>query len=209
MSNQRQSARPTCRAAVSSSCIIAGALLMAGTTSALASPECNDLGVASYQATRTVEINGQVLSGTVYISGDNERDETSGPDGKPIVHIKNLQHVITYSPQKKSGILVPAPKGRAPGVAKSDATTQVERTTDGDRRTTIIRKRIKEAWVQVYRSVCRKDGVLLERDFPVPLGETMGTAKMRQTAIEAKAFGTDTFIVPADVKIVAPPPKAK
>jgi hypothetical protein len=189
---------------------LASALLLATVATALASPECKELGTASYRATRTVEINGRMISGTVYISGDQERDETTAPDGKPIVHIKNLQRVITYSPQTKAGILVPVPPGRAPGLAKTDATTQVERKIDGDLQTTSIKKRINDAWVQVYRSVCRRDGVLLERDLPVPLGDKMGTAKMRHTAIEVQAMATETFAVPADVRVITPPPpKAK
>jgi hypothetical protein len=188
---------------------VAGALCVSTLSPASASPECKELGTQSYQATRTVDVNGRVMSGTVFISGENERDETTAPDGKPIIHIKNAQRVITYSLQTMAGIIVPLPPGRQPTPTKSDATTQVERKIEGDLQTTIIKKRIGDAWVQVYRSVCRKDGVLLERDFPVPIGDKMGTAKMRHTAIEVKALPSETFVVPAGVKVLSPPPKAK
>jgi hypothetical protein len=172
---------------------------------ATASPECKDYGQATYQATRTVDIGGKLQTGTVYVSGDSERDETTGPDGKPAIHIKTPQRIVTFSPTGKTGIILPVPPRREP--PKADASTQIERTTAGDTHILIVKKKIGDAWVQVYRSVCRKDGVLLERDFPVPSGEKMITAKMRHTAIEVRDVPADRFVVPADVKLLEPPPR--
>ncbi len=184
-------------------------LVLATGPPALAAPDCKAHGTASYQATRTVEVDGRSMSGTVYVSGDLERDETTGPDGKPAIHLKSPQRVVIFSPQTKTGVMMKPPAQR-PDAPKSDATTQVERKSDGGMHTTTIKKRIGEQWVQVYRSVCRADGVLLERDFPFPLKDKMGTARMRHTAIEVKAIDAAMFQPPADVKLSEPPPpKAK
>jgi hypothetical protein len=176
--------------------VIGLSLVLAGT--AAAANECREFGGPSYSATRTADILGKTITSKVYVSGDREREEmTDG--GKTIIRIREPKGMTAFDETSKSGIFIPAPA--MPKKSEKDPNTRVEKEKRGDTHAITIQRKKGEGWVDVVGVVCRSDGVLVERTFPVVDKGKHGQGVVRHTNIQLEPIGPERFEVPADVKI--------
>jgi hypothetical protein len=176
--------------------VIGLSLALAG--SAAAANECREFGSPSYSATRTADILGKTITSKVYVSGDREREEmTDG--GKTIIRIREPKGMTAFDEISKSGIFIPAPAMTKK--SEKDPNTRIEKEKRGDTHAVIIQRKKGEGWIDVVSVVCRPDGVLVERTFPIAAKDKEGRGVVRHTNITIEQQSPDLFKVPADVSI--------
>lgn len=177
------------------------------TTSVVAQPQagarnpCEKLGKPSFTATRTVEMPGRTITAKVYVKADREREETTTPDGVT-VRITSPERVIIYNPAKNTGVAIPQLKpdpAKAP--KKDDANIRIVDEKSGENSISKLQTKQGATWVDMLRFVCRPDGVMLEREFPMQLDGKVARAKSRLSDIELKDIPDAMFEVPASVRI--------
>ena len=162
---------------------------------------CEKLGKPSFTATRTVELPGRTMTAKVYVKADKEREDTTSPDGVT-VRIMTPERVIIFNPAKNSGVSIPQVRpdpAKAP--KKDDPNIRLVEERNGDNSISKLQAKQGDVWVDMLRFVCRPDGVLVEREFPMEFNGKVVRARSRLSDIELKEVPEDVFAVPSTVKI--------
>lgn len=182
-------------------CFVMISLVTIGLAEGASAQECKDFGTPSYTATRNVDIGGNKITAKVSISGENEREDVKGGD-RIVTTLRMGRSVTVYDNVSKTGrsfqIQVPS---APPKLDEANQRKFIEK--DGDTQTNTIQVKDGENWIDLIKVVCRSDGVLLAREFPVDLQGKPGRVKLRHSDIEVKPLPAETFVVPKGFKIDA------
>jgi hypothetical protein len=126
---------------------------------------CRPLGQPSYTADRQITIGGHTFAAKVFVSGAMVREETK-IDGRTAVRVADAAGSgFTIDPQSSQARRVPIPK--LPPVDKTTNRISREDAADG---TVVFKVEFQRngVWSEIGRSVCRRDGVMLMQDMPLP-----------------------------------------
>jgi hypothetical protein len=144
------------------------ALGLAAATMSAASAEadpCHPLGQPSYTADRQITVGGHIFAAKVFVSGPMVREETN-VDGRTAVRVADAAGSgFAIDPQTNQARRIPAPA--VPPVDK--ATNRITRE-DGAGGTVVFKIEFQRnsVWSEIGRTVCRRDGVMLMQDMPLP-----------------------------------------
>lgn len=194
----------------SASCLVV-AMVAAGGSAAQAQSAVVDLckaqGSPSYTAIRTVVTGDKTIKSRVYIAKGMEREDTKFGD-EMTVRISLPDKVVIFNPDKKTGVAFNVPTARPgnPPPKPDDKNFRKQTSQSGDEHTTSLQTRQNETWVDMIKVVCRTDGVVLRREFPVELKGKLVRAVVAHSEIEVRALEPSIFEAPKDVQLAAPPP---
>lgn len=173
---------------------------------ALADPRCARFGEAGYSATRTTTL-GQAapMVAQVFLAGAALRVDAAGPGGGRLVTLitpeLHAMFVTTANPAVAVRLVIPRATPMPP-------TEQRERAEPQPGRTLLITelRGASGQWHEVARTLCRRDGVLLEaRQFqPGPEGPVI--LETRHTEIRTTPPDPALFRLPAGFRLIEAPP---
>lgn len=176
--------------------LVATPLLAASFVPALAATECAKFGKPSYEADRSVSIDGQVTRSRVYVSGDMEREEIDRGGLTEVIIIGNGQF-ISFLPEAKRGVRHAIGAARKPPAGS--IRTREEPVAGGTRLILEARNAAGE-WTIVNDVTCRSDGAVLSKVSMVPINGAMVRTSMSQSIRSSGAIGPSLFKPPADIR---------
>ena len=149
----------------------------------------------SYVAERTVTVGDASFHTHVYASGDREREDARF-DGHTRVTIRTPTGTTTFEPALHRGVEMPIPD--APG----RRTRHVDAVEADGTRLRIIQFQRGESWIELSRTTCRNDGVMIRRDFVTV--DSQGRelkGSLIQDHIRLGSVPPETFSIPPDVTL--------
>ncbi|MBX9753050.1 MAG: hypothetical protein K5Q68_25910 [Roseococcus sp.] len=186
--------------------LIGLALLAAGP--AWADPRCAHLGQAAYSATRLTSTDGAPATASrVMLHGPRQRLEAPGPgEGRLVTLITpELQAIFLTTAQPAVALRMPTPP------PLPEATERRQREERGRAGITLITelRGASGQWHMVERSLCRRDGVLLEawQWQPGPRGARI--IETRQSDIRTLRPDATLFRLPDGFRLMDPPPSVR
>lgn len=171
--------------------------------------ECREFGEPSYVATRTITHPGVQIVTRIMSRSGLEREE-SRQAGSSFVRIVTPEAVFIFDEAKKTGMRLPplpSPPARAKSTGAAQPGVKIDKDVDGELQTVTIRQKVGDSWQPVLKVACRKDGVLVSREFPMLLPDGKWVAaRLSHTDIVVGPQADALFQVPADIKLTTPPP---
>ena len=176
---------------------------------AMADPRCARFGQPSYSAMRaTVVETAPPVTTRVFLSGPSLRLETPAPrDGRMVTLITpGLSAIFLTTASPPVAMRMPAPLSTA-----MPAVTRRERDIPSRAGITLITewRTADGQWLEVARSLCRRDGVLLEARHLQPREGGAVIVETRQSDIRVAALDGALFRLPDGFLLMEPPPLAR
>lgn len=175
---------------------------------AAADPRCARFGQPSYSATRSTGTGtaAPVLT-RVFLAGPQLRIVAPGPGEARLITLITPELHAMFLTAADPPVAMRLPRPALPAIAPEDRRQREERTPGGIALITELRG-ASGHWHEVERSLCRRDGVLLEAWNWKP-GEGGGThTHTRQTEIRLAPVDAALFRLPAGFRLIEPPPLA-
>jgi hypothetical protein len=180
-------------------------ILLLGCPSTAFADECGNK-TPDYTAHRTITIGNDVKQITVYISGEQIREEAD--NGKVITlrfPIKGDTYV--FRPDDKEGIHFKAPAKPPQLTLRTRVVSDIQPNGNTLKHNQIFGD---DKWQDVSTTTCRADNVMLSEQFiVVDPNKQMVRGSAQQTEISIHPLSTDLFRVPSSVNIVEPPNKSE
>lgn len=178
------------------------AILLPGT--ALADPRCARFGQPGYTATRTTTL-GQAAPAVaqVVVAGPMLRVESAGPANGRLVTLITPELQAMFATTASPAVAIRLPRPAAP-----PPTEQRERTEPLPGRTWLVTewRGASGQWHEVARSLCRRDGVLLEARQLQPGPQGLAMLETRHSAIRTMTPDPALFRLPAGFRLIEAPP---
>jgi hypothetical protein len=175
---------------------LSAALVVA--SGARAADPCTTLGSPSYTADRRVSVGGRAIEGKVFVSGSMMREETT-IDGRRLVRVTNtVGGGFIYYPDKREMMEVPTPQVTPPEKGKNRVTRE-----NGEGGSVVLKIEFQRdgKWIEIGRTVCRPDGVLLSQDLPAPTENDISErVKITQSNITIGPVDPNLFKRPSDAR---------
>jgi len=149
----------------------------------------------SYVAERTVTVGNASFQTQVYASGDREREDARF-DGHTRITIRTPAGTTIFEPDLHRGIEAPIPD------APRQQTRHIDAVEADGTRLRIVQFQRGESWIELSRTICRNDGVMIRRDFVTVDSqgrEVKGT--LIQDHVRLGSMPPDTFSIPSDVTL--------
>lgn len=147
----------------------------------------------SYVAERVVTVGDASFHTRVYASGDREREDAR-LDGRTRITIRTPTGTTTFEPDLRRGVEVPVPD--APG----RQTRHIDTVEADGTRVRVIQFQRGEGWIELSRTTCRSDGVMIRRDFVTVDGQGRELrGSLTQDHIRLGPVPPETFSIPPDV----------
>ena len=154
-------------------------------------------GVApSYVAERTVTVGDASFRTQVYASADREREDTRF-EGRARITIRTPAGTTVFEPDLHRGVEVPIPN------ASGQQTRHIDSVEADGTRLRIVQFQRSEGWMELSRTTCRNDGVMMRRDF-VTIDSQGREIKgnLIQDHIRLGFVPPETFSIPSDVTLL-------
>jgi len=149
----------------------------------------------SYVAERTVTVGGASFRTQVYASGDREREDARF-DGHTRITIRTPTGTTTSEPDLHRGIEMPI--RAAPG----RQTQHIDAVEADGTRLRIVQFQRSENWIELSRTTCRNDGVMIRRDFVTVDNQGRELkGSLIQDHIRLGSMPPETFSIPPDVTL--------
>jgi hypothetical protein len=153
-------------------------------------------GVApSYVAERTVTVGDASFHTQVYASGDREREDAR-IDGHTRITIRTPAGTTVLEPDLHRGIEMPIPN------APRQQTQHIDSVEADGTRLRITQFQRGESWIELSRTTCRNDGVMIRKDF-VTIDSQGRELKgnLIQDHIRLGSVPPETFSIPSNVTL--------
>ncbi len=150
----------------------------------------------SYVAERRVQVGDASFHTQVYASGDREREDAEF-EGHTRITIRTPAGTTVFEPHLHRGVEIPLPK------ASGQQTRHIDSVEADGTQLRIIQFLRSESWIELSRTTCRNDGVMMRRDFVTIDGqgrEVKGT--LIQDNIRLGSVPPETFDIPSDVTLL-------
>lgn len=153
-------------------------------------------GVApTYAARRTVMVGDTSFQTQVYASGDREREDAQF-NGHARITIRTPAGTTIFETDLHRGIEMPAPD------APRQPTRHIDSVEADGTRLRVIQFQHGESWIELSRTSCRNDGVMIRRDFVTIDGQGRELkGYLMQDHIRPGSVPPDTFSIPSDVTL--------
>ncbi len=150
----------------------------------------------TYVAQRTVTIGTTSFQTQVYASGDREREDAQ-LDGHTRITIRTPAGTTVFEPDLHRGIEMPIPD------APRQQTRHIDSVEADGTRLRITQFQHDQNWIELSRTICRKDGVMVRRDF-VTIDNQGKEVKgnLVQDHIRLGSVPPETFSIPSDVALL-------
>ena len=151
-----------------------------------------------YQAERTVTVGGSTVRMRVYVAGATVREESDTPDGARVtVRDMKAGRTTVLDPRTGRSTAVPAP----PQPASTRVTRILDESGPDGVLTRIVQLQRGSTWLELSRTTCRRDGVMVRRSFVSldPQGrEVEGT--LTQERVRVGPLAPDLFRLSVEVQ---------
>ena len=154
-------------------------------------------GVApSYVAERTVTVGDASFHTQVYASGDREREDARF-EGHTRITIRTPAGTTVFEPDLHRGIEMPIPD------APRQQTRHIDSVEADGTRLRITQFQRGQSWIELSRTTCRSDGVMIRRDF-VTIDSQGRELKgnLIQDHIRLGSVPPERFSIPSDVTLL-------
>ncbi|GAC1526698.1 MAG: hypothetical protein NVS2B16_34890 [Chloroflexota bacterium] len=149
----------------------------------------------SYVAERTVTVGDASFRTQVYASGDREREDAR-LDGQTRITIRTPTGTTIFEPGLHRGVEMPIPD------APRQQTRPIDSVEADGTRLRIIQFQRGESWIELSRTTCRNDGVMIRRDFVTIDGQGRELkGYLIQDHIRLGSVPPETFNIPADITL--------
>lgn len=173
---------------------------------AWADPRCAALGQPAYTAQRAIaEGSAPPVIAQVTMHGPRLRIEAAGPAGDRVITLVSPELHAVFLARANPPLALRLPPPTPPALPREDRRIREERSPGRVTFVTELRG-ASGAWHEVERTLCRRDGVLLEARqwHPHEAGGVIITT--RQTAIRLAPVDPVLFQLPAGFRLMEPPP---
>ena len=154
-------------------------------------------GVApSYVAERTVTVGDASFRTQVYTSGDREREDARF-DGHTRITIRTPAGTTIFEPDLHRGVEMPIPD------APRQQTRHIDSVEADGTRLRVTQFQHGGSWIELSRTTCRNDGVMIRRDFVTI--DTQGRevkGNLIQDHIRLGSVPPETFSIPSEVTLL-------
>jgi hypothetical protein len=130
-----------------------------------AADPCSPLGQPSYMADRQITVGDHTFAAKIFVSGPMTREETN-LGGRTAVRVTDAAGSgFMIDPQADQARRVPAPQ-----IPPLDTATNRISREDAPDGTVIFKIEFQRngVWSEIGRTVCRRDGVMMMQDMPLP-----------------------------------------
>lgn len=151
-----------------------------------------------YVAERKIMVGDATIRTRILSSGEREREEVN-IGGKTKVTLRTSAGSTIFDPEARRGVEIPV------ATARRQPTQYVDSAEPDGKMLRITQFLRNGGWVELSRTTCRKDGIMIRRDFvtiDIQRGELKG--EMVQDHIVVGAIPNDMFVVPAGVILERP-----